>query len=377
MLYFDHNATAPLSPAAREAWLDAHTRYVANPASQHRLGQRAEVALEGARTRLAGLIGARAEDIVWTSGATESANTVLAHLRSGASDSSEIWVSSVEHPCVLEAAERWFPGRVPRLEVNKNGVLDLALLRDRVALHRPCAVFLMAANNETGALQPWSEVAALCREAGIPMVCDATQWLGRLPGEGLGSCDFVFGSTHKCGGPVGVGFLKGTGALSPLLVGGGQEEGRRAGTQNVAGALALVAALEDCAARHPELPERMEMRRSFEEGLIRELPEAQIIGAGVERLWNTVMVTLPELGDCRQRWVVRLDAAGVAVSTGSACASGKEQGSHVLAAMGVPPEVAGRTLRLSAGWGTKVEEWDEVRRVMLGIQARLGKNSGF
>ncbi|MEY2599246.1 MAG: hypothetical protein RLZZ142_1505 [Verrucomicrobiota bacterium] len=362
MLYFDHNAKAPLSPRARAVWLDAQERYPANAASLHRLGQRADRALEEARETLAGLLGARAAGLVFTSGATEAANTVLAHLAQSARTAGEahpgIWVSAIEHPCVLEAAERWFPGRVRRLGVDARGVLELGELSAGAAGgERPAGVVVMAANNETGVLQPWRAVLAWARDRGVPLVCDATQWVGRLPAEGLGECDFVLGSGHKCGGPVGTGFLHcGTGGLRPLLVGGAQEEGRRAGTQNVAGSLALVAALEECGGRLGEVEARLGRRERFEAGLRADLG-ARILGEGAERLWNTVLLLPPELGDCRQRWVVRLDAAGVAASSGSACASGREEVSHVLEAMGVSRGEAGRALRLSVGW--EGPDWEE------------------
>jgi cysteine desulfurase len=255
-------------------------------------------------------------------------------------------------------------------------VLDLEKLRARWAGEKPVAVLLMAANNETGVLQPWREVAELCRESGVWMVCDATQWVGRLPGAGLGICDFVFGSAHKCGGIVGTGFLKISelwrDKFEPLLVGGGQEEGRRAGTQNVAGVLAMVAAIQEGESRQASVPERIKFRCEVEDRIRELLPEAVVLGGKVERLWNTVCVTMPELGDCRQRWVVRMDAGGVAVSTGSACASGKEKGSHVLGAMGVGEGAMGRTLRLSGGWETAAAEWEEAIRVMGQVWERFG-----
>jgi cysteine desulfurase len=217
----------------------------------------------------------------------------------------------------------------------------------------------MAANNETGVLQPWREVLALCREHGVPMMCDAAQWFGRLPAHGLGECDFVTGCAHKFGGPQGVGFLKCPVNFPPLLRGGPQEEGRRAGTENVAGVLAMVAALEDREAgmRSGALRERLEWRAHFEKELIDSVPGTRVLGSGVERLWNTVSVIMPETPDCRRRWVVVMDKLGFAVSTGSACASGKEKPSHVLTAMGVPPSDAGRALRFSAGWGTTRTDW--------------------
>jgi len=202
------------------------------------------------------------------------------------------------------------------------------------------------------------------------LVCDATQWLGRLPAEELGECDYVFGSGHKCGAPVGVGFLKAPQGFKGLLVGGGQEEGRRAGTQNVAGAAALVAALGACADRFLEVPERLRRRVEMETALLSALPGAAILGVERPRLWNTIAVVAPQLADCRQRWVVRLDAAGVAASSGSACASGREAPSRVLSAMGIPAGASDRVLRLSGGWDTETADWAEVVRRMAAVLER-------
>ena len=366
MLYFDHNATAPLLPAARDAWLEAQERFPANPSSQHRPGQRAEVALEAAREFLGGHLACAPSSLVWTSGATEAANSIFAHLSKGSGGSGgsgggpEVWISAIEHPCVAEAATRYFPKRVRELPVTRAGVLDLEILKDALAGGKPAALALMAANNETGVLQPWAEALALCRAQNVPLVCDATQWLGRLPAGCLGDCDYLFGSGHKCGAPVGVGFLKAPGGFRGLLEGGPQEEGRRAGTQNVAAVAALAGALRACEERFGEIAGRLEERAETERALLAALPGAEILGAGSPRLWNTISVVAPELSDCRQRWVVRLDAAGVAASSGSACASGKEKPSPVLAAMGVPAGVSDRVLRLSGGWETGPADWAEV-----------------
>jgi cysteine desulfurase len=375
MLYFDHNATGPLCAAARDAWLDAQTRFAANPSSLHRPGQRASAALDASRATLAAGLGCDEASLVWTSGATEAAATVFGHLAQQAEHRAEVWVSAVEHPCVLESAERFFPGRVRLLPVSEAGLLELEVLKKMFEKSLPAAVALMAASNETGVLQPWDVVQSLCRDAGVPFVCDATQWIGRLPAGRLGACDFLFGSGHKCGGPVGTGFLSMGAApfkVRPLLRGGPQEEGRRAGTQNVAGAAAFAAALADCTNRFREIPERLGWRIRFEERLSRALPDLRILGAGKERLWNTVAFLPPDLADCRQRWVIRLDAAGVAASSGSACASGQEKPSHVLRAMGVEAAAADRVLRLSAGWETDWTEWEEVAHRIETIYKRLG-----
>ena len=357
MLYFDHNATHPLSRAARDAWLDAGERFVGNPSSPHRLGARADAALAQARTRLAGWLGCEPLEIVWTAGATEAANTVLHH--AALAGVGEVWVSAIEHPCVLAAARRYFPKAHRLIPVQRDGTLDLGWLRAGLARARPALVAAMAANNETGVLQPWREVRESCAEHGVPFFCDAAQWVGKLPAQGLGACDFVSGCAHKFGGPQGVGFLKCAAELRPLLVGGPQEEGRRAGTENVAGVLAMIAALgeREAAMTGETLTGKTAARAMFEAGLRRVLPGVEIVGSGAERLWNTVSAVMPEQPDCRQRWVVKLDKLGFAVSTGSACASGKEEPSHVLAAMGHSSGEAGRALRFSAGWDTGEADW--------------------
>jgi cysteine desulfurase len=218
----------------------------------------------------------------------------------------------------------------------------------------------MAANPVPGVLQPWQEIQALARDAGLPFFCDAAQWLGKLPATGLGRCDFVSGCAHKFGGPRGIGFLKcpGQGTLLPLLAGGPQEEGRRAGTENVAGAISLVAALREreAALRNGDHLSHQAAKESFETALIKSLSGSDIIGQGQARLWNTVSALMPD-ADCQQRWVVKLDKAGFAVSTGSACSSGKEIPSHVLTAMGYGPSDSGRVLRFSSGWETPNSSW--------------------
>ena len=371
-IYLDHNATAPLSARARQVWLEAQDRFLGNPASLHRVGQRAERALEEARERLAVFLKAGADSLVWTSGATEGANAVLAHWGAIAEAEQGVWVASGEHPCVAEAAERWFPGRVKWLPLTADGRLEWDAL-EKLQEERPVGVCLQAANNETGVLQPWREVAQQCRALGVPVLCDATQWMGRLAGAGLGGVDYVIGSAHKCGGPVGVGFLKvKTGAFRAWTVGGGHEEGRRAGTQNVAGVLAMAEAFAEGEERQREVEGRLAERRVWEEALKREIPGSRILGENVERLWNTVSVLLPELEDCRNRWVVRLDAAGVAGSTGAACAGGSARASRGLRAMGIFPEAADRSLRLSGGWDSTRVEWETAREALVEIHRRHG-----
>ena len=374
MIYFDHNATTPLAPAARDAWVQASEQFIGNPSSPHRLGARADAALTNAREQLAALLGCHALDLVWTSGATESNNTAIHHFARSLAAHEELWISAIEHPCLREAAQFHFGKRLRLIPVTRDGVIDLAWLKKQLAKTRPGALAVMAANNETGVLQPWRETLALCREREIPFLCDAAQWLGKLPAAGLGDCDFVSGCAHKFGGPKGVGFLKcpARGRVHPLLLGGPQEEGRRAGTESVAAVLAMIAALTERAAQLTpgQLAARLRLRADFEKLLLRKLPTLQIIGAGADRLWNTVSAVMPNT-DCRVRWVVKLDKAGFAVSTGSACSSGKEEPSHVLAAMGYPASDAARVLRFSSGPETTASEWSALASAAADVAENL------
>tara|TARA_B100000676_G_scaffold165750_1_gene163004 strand:+ start:1614 stop:2726 length:1113 start_codon:yes stop_codon:yes gene_type:complete len=355
MLYFDHNATTPLCASAKDAWVDAIDRYVGNPSSPHRIGARAERAMADARDKLAGFLGCSPLDIVWTSGATESNNLVLHHCAQALDGDKEVWITAIEHPCVIEATRTHFPNRYKTLPVNSTGVLDLVVLKQKLTKEKPGLIAVMAANNETGVLQPWTEVQQLCSEYQIPFFCDAAQWVGKLPAKGLGACDFVSGCAHKFGGPQGVGFLKcpSRGAVYSQIVGGTQEEGRRAGTENVAGVLSMMAALEK---RENQLASGIiQEKEAWRNAFVMSLIGAEVLGKGQGRLWNTVTALLP--GDCQARWVVKLDKAGFAVSTGSACSSGKETPSHVLTAMGVAKEDTDRVVRFSSGWETSAEDW--------------------
>jgi len=376
MIYFDHNATTPMLPEARQTWLDATGTFVGNPSSPHRIGGRADAAITGARQRLAEFLGCDALDITWTSGATESNNTVLHHFARTRPSNAEVWISAIEHPCVMASTKHYFPKRHRLIPVTREGVADLNWLTEEMAHARPGLVVVMAANNETGVLQPWRESLAICRQYEVPFFCDAAQWIGKLPASGLGECDFVSGAAHKFGGPKGVGFLKcpAKGGVQPLLLGGPQEEGRRAGTENVPGILSMLAALEvrEATLSVREHEKRKEWRGDFEKGLLSALPGAEVVGLGQPRLWNTVSALMPAT-DSQQRWVVKLDKLGFAVSTGSACSSGKEEPSHVIAAMGYSPTEAGRVLRFSSGWETTEEDWnallDGLQKVHRGMKA--------
>jgi cysteine desulfurase len=253
-------------------------------------------------------------------------------------------------------------------------VVDLDWLTQELADERPGLVAVMAANNETGVIQPWREILAICQAYEVPYFTDAVQFIGKLPCKGLGDCDYVSGAAHKFGGPRGVGFLKipRRSQLTPLLLGGKQEGGRRAGTENVAIIAAMMAALEvrEKQIAHSEHVLRKVWRDNFEAQLLRAMPATTVLGHNLPRLWNTVSVLMPE-GDRKSQWVIRLDKAGFAVSTGSACTTGKEEPSHVLSAMGFKAAHAMRAVRFSAGWETTEADWDALLKAVVKVHGEM------
>jgi cysteine desulfurase len=356
--YFDANATTPLDPAARAAWLSASWH---NPSSLYREAAEAREHLDDCRSRLGDLLGCEPDDLVFLSGATEANNALIDHFaRRGA----RIAVSAIEHPSVREPATGAlsFPA-------GPDGVVDLDALRRLLEAEKPALVSLMAANNETGVLQPWREALALCREAGVAFHCDAAQWLGKRPCAGLGDCDFLTGSAHKFGGPRGVGFLK-VARGTPLrwLRGGPQEERRRAGTENLPGIAAMLAALE---ARETWLAGAVEPeihRTGFEAAIQSAIPGVRVMGGHAPRLWNTVLLVLPDHANVK--WLARLSREGFQVSTGSACSSGGGA-SEVLAAMGVPADELRRVLRISSTWEQTAEDWTGLLNALRSVHRSL------
>jgi cysteine desulfurase len=323
--YLDHNATSPLLPAAREALVSALG--AANPSSPHAEGRAAAATLEAARREVAALAGVPPRDVIFTSGATEANAQVLAAAQG------EAWASAVEHPSVRAWANRLLP-------VDRHGRLDLDALEGALsaAARPPAVVSLMAANHETGVLQPVSDAAALCARFGVPLHCDATQALGRvaLP---TGPRWWTV-SAHKLGGPRGIGALIGAPPHPALLRGGPQERGARPGTVAVPLAAGFGAAAAAARARGPWPSGQT---AALEEALV--ALGAQILGVGVPRLPNTTCALAALPGELL---VMALDLAGVAVSTGAACASGAAEPSATLRAMGLD----GVPVRFSLGYDT-------------------------
>jgi cysteine desulfurase len=380
-VYLDWNATTPLRPEAKAA-MAAAWDISGNPSSVHAEGRQARRLVEEARASISAAVGGRPQDVIFSSGGTEAnALALTPGLRRGAGQPAErLLVSAIEHTSVLSGGR--FPAEtIATIKVTPSGVVDLGHLRALLHDGPPALVSVMLANNETGAIQPVAEVAEIVHAAGGLLHVDAIQALGKLPFDirSMGA-DLVTLSAHKIGGPKGVGALvlaADVQGLEPLLRGGGQELGRRAGTENVAGIAAFGAAakaamglLEGNAARLRAL------RDSLEQGL-RQTRGMIVFSGDARRLPNTTLFTVPGLK--AETAVIGFDLAGIAVSSGSACSSGKVQPSHVLAAMGLGRDLAQGAVRLSLGWSTSQTDIDmtlEAWRTLANTLLKGGRNTG-
>jgi cysteine desulfurase len=349
--YLDWNATAPLRPEAIAAMTDA-LGCCGNPSSVHRFGREARRTLEAARAQVAALVGALAQSVVFTSGGTEANQLALRGV-----GARPVLVSAIEHDSVRQAVShaRFIPA-------TGSGLVDLtALARLLEVTAGPALVSIMLANNETGVIQPIAEAARLAHARGALLHCDAVQAAGKLPLDttALG-VDLLSLSAHKLGGPPGVGALVmgADVALAALQTGGGQERGRRAGTENLPGIVGFGAAAEIAAAQLGEWGAVAQLRDVAAARLKAIAPEAMAFGAAAPRLPNTLAISMPGVAAATQ--VMALDLAGVMVSAGAACSSGKVTRSHVLGAMGVPPAEAECAIRISLGWSTIEDDIDQL-----------------
>lgn len=350
MHYLDANATEPLRPEARAA-IAAALDVTGNPSSVHGAGRAARRIMEDAREALAARFGGRAADFVFTSGGTEADALAIHALGAGR----RVIISAIEHDAVRAAA-----AGAASLPVDRHGVADLDRLASLLAEGMPTLVCLMLANNETGVLQPVAEAAALCRRHGARLHVDAVQAAGRMTVDfaALGA-DSLAISSHKLGGPTGAGALllaPEASACAPLIAGGGQERGRRGGTPPVAAIAGFAAAAAAAGGAAPAAASGgaaalAPLRDAAEQAAV--ACGAVICGANAARLPNTTCIALPGVRADAQ--VIALDLAGVAVSAGAACSSGKVAASHVLAAMGLGP-LAGQAIRVSLPWNTTVED---------------------
>ncbi len=352
--YFDWNSTAPLREGARTA-LAAALALTGNASSVHAEGRSARRLVEEAREKVASLVGAEAKNVTFTSGATEAnmlALTPAIEVAGVKHWRDRLFVSAVEHPSVRSGG-RFAADAIEELPVIRDGLLDLHALRTAIARAERPLVSVMLANNETGIIQPIAEIAQIVHGANGVLHVDAVQGPGRIDCRmaGLGA-DLMSLSAHKIGGPQGAGALIYRGDIhiaEPLIKGGGQERSLRAGTENVAaiagfGAVAVDAQHQTDAVRMTALRDRLEA------GLKAAAPQAVIFGEGVARLPNTTLFAVP--GIKAEIVIIAFDLNGIAVSSGSACSSGKVQASHVLAAMGVEPALSRGAVRVSLGWST-------------------------
>jgi len=370
-VYLDWNATAPLRPEARAAMLDAFG-LVGNASSVHGEGRRARALIETARHDVAALVGAESAEVVFTSGGTEANVTALAPIPDGRP--TRLIVSAVEHPSVA-AGGRFAAADVRTASVDGDGLVDLAALAGLVdAAVRDGAmplVALMLANNETGVVEPVAAAAGIVHAAGGLLHVDAVQAAGRIPVDiaALGA-DTLALSAHKLGGPAGVGALvvREGRAVAPLVTGGGQEGRRRSGTENLAGIAGFAAAARAARAGLPEMSQLGRIRDWLESALVPMCSNVVVFGGAASRLPNTSAFAVP--GVAAEMALIALDLDGVAVSAGAACASGKVAASPVLAAMGVPPEVARCALRVSLGWATGEAE---VARFLAAYRKLIGR----
>ncbi len=374
--YFDWNATVPLRDEARAA-LVAALGATGAASSVHAEGRAARAVVEKARGQVAALVGAEPKSVIFTSGATEANMLALTPelvVLGKPYTCDRLLVSAIEHASALSGG-RFAADKVERLPVTAEGIVGLDALRAAMAKGGRPLVSVMHANNETGVIQPIAEIAAVVHDAGGVLHVDAAQTAGRIDCDiaALG-VDMLTISSHKLGGPQGAGalVLNGPQPAMPLIKGGGQERGFRAGTENVAAVAGFGAAAEAAARSQDTAAARMAaLRDRFEARLKAEVPGAVIFGAGSPRLPNTCLVAVPGLK--AETALIAFDLNGIAVSSGSACSSGKVGASHVLTAMGVEPALAAGAIRVSLGWSTTEAEVESLLNAWKKVVATLTK----
>jgi cysteine desulfurase len=373
--YFDWNATAPLREEARAA-MAAALELTGNASSVHAEGRAARQVIEKAREQVARLVGAAAKNVTFTSGATEAnmlALTPAIAMGGAKALRDKLFISAIEHPSVRSGG-RFAADAVEELPVTGDGVVDLHALKSALARAEHPLVSVMLANNETGVVQPIREIAEIVHAANGVLHVDAVQGPGRVDCDiGDLGADLMSLSAHKLGGPQGAGALIRRDDIhiaEPLIKGGGQERGLRAGTENVA-AIAGFGAAAAAAARQADADRIAALRDRIEAAIKAAVPEAVIFGETVQRLPNTTLFAVP--GMKAETAIIAFDLNGIAVSSGSACSSGKVQASHVLAAMGVEPILAQGAVRLSLGWSTSERDVEILLAALTKVSSSLLK----
>ncbi len=375
-IYLDHNASSPLRPVAK-AILNDHLELFANPSSVHRDGQRARAAIESARISCASAVGSDPGEIIFTSGCTEACTyAIFGCVRAGLVD--RIIVSAIEHVAVLETA-RASGVQTDVIAVTSDGVVDLLALEALLAAEpqKRSLVCVMAANNETGVIQPIAKVIQCASVHDALVFCDGAQALGKINFDcRLLGCDLAAFAGHKVGGPQGVGalYVRSGLNLAPLICGGGQEQSRRGGTEPLALIASFAAALGEAVPKISEEAIRLSrLRCEFEASILGITPQAMIVGKDAPRLANTLSLALPDT--LAETLVIALDLEGIGISSGSACSSGKVGSSHVMAAMGLEPKFANGTIRLSLGWNSEHSDLEAFTQAWQKLTKRLGMRS--
>ena len=364
-VYMDHNATTAVCPAVKEALIRA-LELTGNPSSVHGAGRGVRKLVEDAREQVAALVGAMPAGVVFTSGGTEANNLAIP-----GAGTRRVLVSAVEHVSVLKSVA------APEIiAVDSNGLIDLGALDAALEVNQEAAlVSVMLANNETGVIQPVAEVSSLAKKHGALFHCDAVQAAGKfvIDMKALG-IDMLTLSAHKIGGPQGIGalVLADDQTLSPIIRGGGQERSRRAGTENLPGIVGFGVAAAEALKNLSGFADVRDWRDRIEAELSRHQGVC-IFGASVSRLANTTCLTMP--GVEAEHQLIALDLAGIAVSAGSACSSGKVEPSHVLAAMGIEADEAATAIRVSLGWNTTEHDIERFLSAWAEVHARASASN--
>jgi cysteine desulfurase len=389
MIYLDYNATTPLCDAAREAMLPYFSQHFGNPSSIHRAGRNARAAVDNARDKIAGLIHAKPNEIVFTSGGTEACNLAVLGLararfdadkldrfkRSSSESAGHLICEKTEHHAVLHAVEHLDKHEgfeVTWLETSNDGIVDLDQLEKSI---RPETrlVSIMTANNETGVIQPMKEISKICRERGVLLHSDMVQSFGKIDID-ISLVDAASFAAHKFYGPKGGGFLflRSGLSLQPVLFGGSHENQRRPGTENVPAIAGMAAAAEFALTnRQAEQDRQSKLRDEFWNLISQNVPDAKLNGEDAPRLANTLNVSL--LGLDSEMLLIALDLKGLCASSGSACMVGSVSASHVLLAMGLPVERARSAVRFSLGKQTTADEIEAAGKIVAEIVDRLSK----
>ena len=376
-IYLDHAATTPVSKTVLDAMLPFFTDFAGNASAVYATGREARKAVENARRQAAAAIGAEPREILFTSGGSESDNLAIKGTAFALRDTGKhIITTAIEHPAVLNTC-RWLEKQgfeVTNILPDREGRIDPEAVREAVR-EDTVLISVMAANNEIGTVEPVAEIGALARERGIVFHTDAVQAAGAVPVDvNAWNADLLSLSAHKFGGPKGAGVLyirRGT-RIDPLIHGGEQERGLRAGTENVPGIVGLGAAIEDASAHLEENAQRAgKLRDRLVEGILKAVPDVKLNGPETGRLPNNCSICFDRIDG--EALLLRLDLSGVAASSGSACTAGSQETSHVLKAIGLTEAQARGSLRLTTGPENTEEEIDEAIRLVREIAEDLRK----